>query len=64
MIIDIKSDTCPCCSSKFHRYGEDVAERLDIVLAQFRVLVPRHQVLVSKYADHLPLYCQARINAR
>ena len=69
--------------------GEDVAERLDIVPAQFRVIVMRRpkyacrsceevvvqapaparlveggipteatvaHVLVSKYADHLPLY--------
>src|SRR6202000_2859676 len=76
--------------------GEDRAERLDIVPAQFRVLVVRRpkyacrtcedvvvqapaparlieggipseatvaQVLVSKYADHLPLYRQAQIYA-
>ena len=80
-----------------HRIGEDVSERLDIVPAQFRVLVVRRpkyacraceevvvqapaparliegglpteatvaQVLVSKYADHLPLYRQAQIYAR
>lgn len=77
--------------------GENVAERLDIVPARFRVLVTRRprygclacegavvqapapnrlieggipteatvaQVLVSKYADHLPLYRQAQIYAR
>ena len=91
------STTCPCCSGALHRIGEDVAERLDIVPAQFRVLVVRRpkyacracedvvvqapaparliegglpteatvaQVLVSKYADHLPLYRQAQIYAR
>ena len=80
-----------------HRIGEDKSERLDIVPAQFRVLVTRRpkyacracedgvvqapaparliegglpteatvaQVLVSKYADHLPLYRQAQIYAR
>jgi len=80
-----------------HRIGEDVSERLDIVPAQFRVLVTRRpkyacrrcedgvvqapaparliegglpteatvaHVLVSKYADHLPLYRQAQIYAR
>jgi len=80
-----------------HRIGEDTSERLDIVPAQFRVLVGRRpkyacracenvvvqaaaparliegglpseatvaQVLVSKYADHLPLYRQAQIYAR
>lgn len=96
-VIDVDSTVCPCCSGALHRIGEDVAERLDIIPAQFRVLVVRRpkyacrtcedvvaqapaaarliegglpteatvaQVLVSKYADHLPLYRQARIYAR
>src|ERR1700686_1928917 len=87
----------PCCQGELHRIGEDKSERLDIVPAQFRVLVTRRpkyacrrcedgvvqaptparlieggmpteatiaQVLVSKYADHLPLYRQAQIYAR
>jgi zinc-finger binding domain of transposase IS66 len=29
------------CSSKLHRIGEDVSEKLDVVPAQFRVLVVR-----------------------
>src|SRR6476661_3375806 len=97
MVVDIDDHTCPCCGNALHRIGEDIAERLDIVPAQFRVLVvrrPRYacracedvvvqapaparliegglpteatvaQVLVSKYADHLPLYRQAQIYAR
>jgi transposase len=97
MVVDVGSAICPCCSGALHRIGEDVAERLDIVPAQFRVLVVRRpkyacrtcedvvvqasaparliegglpteatvaQVLVSKYADHLPLYRQAQIYAR
>ncbi len=96
-VVDIESDVCPCCSGKLHRIGEDVAERLDMVPAQFRVLVVRRpkyacrscadvvvqapaparliegglpteatvaHVLVSKYADHLPLYRQAQIHGR
>ena len=96
-IVDVESRTCPCCSGPLHRIGEDVAERLDVVPAAFRVLVvrrPRYgcrscedvvlqapapprliegglpteatvaHVLVSKYADHLPLYRQAQIYAR
>lgn len=96
-VIDIESTVCPCCSGTLHRIGEDVAERLDIVPAQFRVLVVRRpkyacracedvvvqapaparlieggipteatvaQGLVSKYADHLPLYRQAQVHAR
>ena len=96
-IIDVETKVCPCCSGTLHRMGEDVAERLDLVPARFRVLVVRRpkygcrscegvvvqapaparliegglpteatvaQVLVSKYADHLPLYRQAQIYAR
>lgn len=77
--------------------GEDVSERLDVIPAQFRVIVtrrpkygcrsceggisqapaPEHiiqsglptealiaHVLVSKYADHTPLYRQAQIYSR
>jgi transposase len=97
MVIDIDDQSCPCCGNALHRIGEDTGERLDIVPAQFRVLVVRRpkyacrscenvvvqapapsrliegglpteatvaQVLVSKYADHLPLYRQAQIYAR
>jgi transposase len=96
-VVDIESPHCPCCAGPLHRIGEDVTERLDLVPAQFRVLVVRRpkyacrtceegvvqaaaperliagglpsealvaQVLVSKYADHLPLYRQAQIYAR
>src|SRR5215218_10532138 len=96
-IVDLESTICPCCSGTLHRIGEDVSERLDIVPAQFRVVVVRRpkyacrsceevvvqapaparliegglptdatvaHVLVSKYADHLPLYRQAQIYAR
>jgi transposase len=96
MVVDVDDHACPCCRNTLHRIGEDVSERLDIVPAQFRVLVVRRpkyacrvcetmvqapaparliegglpteatvaQVLVSKYADHLPLYRQAQIYAR
>jgi transposase len=97
MVVDIDDHACPCCGHALHQIGEDKGERLDIVPAQFRVLVVRRpkyacracenvvmqapaparliegglpteatvaQVLVSKYADHLPLYRQAQIYAR
>src|SRR5437660_8276834 len=97
VVADIDDKTCPCCKGELHRIGEDRSERLDLVPAQFRVLVtirPKYacrscedgvmqapaparliegglpteatvaQVLVSKYADHLPLYRQAQIYAR
>ena len=39
--VDVDSTVCPCCSGALHRIGEDVSERLDVVPAQFRVLVLR-----------------------
>ncbi len=89
-VVDVADKGCPCCGGALHQIGEDIAERLDVVPATFRVLVTRRprygcracesavvqalapariiesgiptealiaQVLVSKYADHLPL-CQ------
>lgn len=85
------------CGGCLHCIGEDVSERLDVVPAEFRVIVTRRakyacractdgvvqapasarliqaglptestvaHVLVSKYADHLPLYRQAQIMSR
>jgi transposase len=93
-IIEPDSILCPCGCGEMVRIGEDRTERLDIILAQLRVLVtirpkyacpackggvtqaktPPHliegalptegaiaHVLVSKYADHLPLYRQSQI---
>jgi transposase len=46
MVVDIEDHSCPCCRGALHVIGEDRAERLDIVPAQFRVLVVRR----PKYA--------------
>jgi transposase len=46
IVVDIDDRTCPCCQGELHRIGEDRSERLDIVPAQFRVLVTRR----PKYA--------------
>ncbi len=40
-MVDVASMICPGCSGTLHRIGEDVAERLEIVPTQFRVLVVR-----------------------
>lgn len=94
----IEPDDLTCGGgSERHIIGEDVSERLDIIPAQFRVIVtcrPKYacpsceagvvqapakprliergmpteatiaSVIVSKYADHLPLYRQSQIYAR
>src|SRR6476660_3179538 len=41
IVLDIGDQACPCCGNPLHRIGEDTGERLDIVPAQFRVLVVR-----------------------
>ncbi len=95
-IIEPENNNCSC-GGQMHVIGEDVSERLDVIPAQFRVIVTRRpkyacrscedgitqmpapahlvqgglptealiaHVLVSKYADHLPLYRQAQIYSR
>jgi transposase len=46
IVIDVDDQRCPCCAGVLHRIGEDVAERLDVIPLQFRVLVIRR----PKYA--------------
>src|SRR5467141_1640737 len=50
-VIEPESKLCPCCGGDLHKIGEDV-ERLVA------------DVVVSKFADHLPLYRQSQILAR
>lgn len=40
-VVDIQDKTCPCCRGALHAIGDDVSERLDVVPAQFRVIVTR-----------------------
>jgi transposase len=49
IVIDVADKTCACCGGLKHRIGEDTSERLDIIPAQFKVIVTRR----PKYA------CQA-----
>jgi transposase len=92
-----ESTACPCCRGAMVEIGADTAERLDVIPAQFRILVTKRpkyacracegvvvqvpaparliaggmpteaavaQVLVARYADHMPLYRQAQALAR
>ena len=96
VVIEPEEILCGCGSER-DVIGEDVSERLDVIPAQFRVIVTRRpkyacrscengivqapapaslipggmpteatvaHILVSKYADHLPLYRQAQIYSR
>ena len=44
--IEPEDRNCPCCRSPMHAIGADVSERLEVIPAQFRVLVTRR----PKYA--------------
>jgi transposase len=46
IVIDVENKICACCGALKHRIGEDVAERLDIIPAQMKVIVTRR----PKYA--------------
>jgi transposase len=97
VVLAPQSTACPCCAAAMVEIGADTSERLDVIPAQFRVIVTKRpklacracagvvvqepapgrlvegglpteatvaHVLVSRYADHLPLYRQAAILAR
>jgi transposase len=97
VVLAPEASSCPCCRGPLVEIGVDAAERLDVIPAQFRVIVTKRpklacracagvvmqapaparlieggvpteatvaHVLVSRYADHLPLYRQAQILAR
>ena len=96
MVLEPEDKSCPRCHGAMHVIGEDKSERLDVIPAQYRVIVTRRpkyacrgcesavvqapaperlikgglpteamvaQVLVAKYAWHLPLYRQAQMLA-
>ena len=46
VVIEPEHRDCPCCGGTLHAIGEDVSERLDVIPAQFRVIVTRR----PKYA--------------
>jgi transposase len=48
VMIDVADRTCPCCAGELHQIGEDVAERLDVIPLQFRVLVIRRPKYVCR----------------
>ncbi len=46
VVIEPASTACPCCAGAMHVIGEDVSKRLDVIPAQYQVLVTRR----PKYA--------------
>jgi transposase len=97
VVIEPEDTACPCCGGAMQVIGEDRSQRLDMIPAQYQVVVTRRpkyacrrcqegvvqapaparliegglpterlvaHVLVTKYADHAPLYRQCQIMAR
>ena len=58
-IVDVESRICPCCSGTLHRIGEDVAERLDVVPATFRVLVVRRPRYACRACEDVVMQASA-----
>jgi transposase len=97
VVLEPSDTACPCCRGAMVVIGHDISDRIDVIPAQYQVLVTKRpklacracegvvvqapaperlipgglpteatvaHVLVSRYADHLPLYRQAQILAR
>lgn len=46
VVIEPETTACPCCGGAMHAIGEEQSQRLDVIPAQFRILVTRR----PKYA--------------
>lgn len=52
-VIDVADKSCPGCRGQLHVMGEDVSERLDMVPAQFRVLVIRRPKYACRHCQEV-----------
>jgi transposase len=48
VVLAPEATTCPCCQGPLVETGADTSERLDVIPAQFRVLVTRRPKLVCR----------------
>src|SRR3954449_9019696 len=62
IVVDLEDKTCPCCQGELHRIGEDKSERLDLVPAQFRIVVTRRPKCACRSCEEGVL--QAPVPAR
>jgi len=58
-LIDVEHKACACCGGALHVIGEDVAERLDVVPASFRVLVTRRPRYGCRSCEAAPVQAPA-----
>jgi transposase len=50
---------CPCCRSPMHVIGEDTSERLDVVPAQYRVIVTHRPKYACRACEEAPVQAPA-----
>jgi hypothetical protein len=49
--IEPEDTNCPCCRTAMHRIGEETSERLDVIPAQFRVIVTHRPKFVCRSCE-------------
>ena len=47
------SDNCPCCNAPMHMIGEETSERLDVVPAQYRVIVTHRPKFACRVCEKM-----------
>ena len=57
--LEIEDRVCSCCGGDLHVIGEDVAERLDVVPASFRVLVTKRPRYGCRRCEATPVQAPA-----
>ena len=58
-VIDIADKACPCCQGQLHVMGEDASERLDVVPAQFRVIITRRPKYACRQCEQVVVQASA-----
>ena len=58
-VIEPASTQCPCGCAEMARIGEDMSERLDVIPAQFRVLVTRRPKYACRHCSQAVAQAQA-----
>ena len=57
--IEPEDTNCPCCRSPMHAIGEETSQRLDVVPAQFRVIVTHRPKYACRACEQAPVQAPA-----
>jgi transposase len=60
VVIEPASTACPCCAGAMHVIGEDVSKRLDVVPAQYQVLITRRPKYACRACEGQVIQAPAR----